>query len=376
MALRVALTAAACRTAHGDDLQAAWARVRTGDSALAPLEGFDAAAFGPVQGAQIWQEPEGPEDDPTLRILGPHGRILEAVAGAVHAADGLGDLPPERVGLFVGMGMVDAPLHDLQAAALASREADGAFSLTRFFAGGYRHIHPLWPLSMLGNVAAGQISIDLDIRGDNLVLASDADAGLRALLEGARSVARGACDAAIVGAVSGRITPATLARRALQDRREVAPGEGGAAFALRGNAQAPLAWLIGGATAFGPAGAGLAGPAADTFERVVRSALAEAGLAPGDLTLVFRHAEAPDAGQAADLRALDRLGIPPARVQESKSVYGHLGCGAPALDLALAVQALTEERLAPDGGRAGPRRAVILAGGAEGGAGALVVEVA
>lgn len=229
--MRVAITAAAMRSALGNEAAVTWRRIESGESAVGPVQGFDASGFPESRAAQIWIEPETQEDDPALRILGAHGRLLDAVAREVHDEAGLAAFAREEVGLFVGMGMLDSPAEDLAAAALAARDGGAAMSLRSLFAGAFRQIHPLWPLSMLNNVAAGQVAIDLDIRGDNLVLASDAAAGARAIYEAACSVAEGACRAALAAGVSGRVRPAVLARRALAGQAG-APGEGGAALVI------------------------------------------------------------------------------------------------------------------------------------------------
>lgn len=253
MSFPVAITATASRCALGDTDQAIDEAMAAGRSAVAPVRGFDASGFGDVQAAQLWTDAEGDEDDPQLRILGPHGRILEHVVREAYGAADLADLPRERIGLYVALGMVDASMKDLAPAAASARTAEGGVDLTRFFKSSYRLIHPLWPLSMLNNVALGQIATDLDIRGDNLVLASDASSGVRAILEAARAVSAGVVDAAIAAGVSERVCPAALARRALEgDGRP--PGEGGAAVVLRRVADAGgalAAQLAGGATAFG-----------------------------------------------------------------------------------------------------------------------------
>ncbi len=365
MALKIAITAHAVRTALGSDAATVWERVAAGTTAIAPVQGFDGSGFGKPKAAQIWTDADGPEEDPALRILGPHGRLLEAVARSTHDAAQLGRLAPERVGLFVGMGMVDSPIHDLVPAALASRDGQADMQLGAFFQGGYRAIHPLWPLSMLNNVAAGQVSIDLDIRGDNLVLASSADAGMRALLEGARSVQRGDCRAALVAGVSGRITPFTYKRLALQGRSAVTPGEGGAALALAAgeDSESASAHLTGGATAFGSAQDG-SGPDAGAWQRAIEAALLEAERPATAVTRVFLHAEG--CGEAHEQAALAACGLDATPTVVTKRALGHTGAGAPAIDLTLALAALP--------GVAGP--ILILAGGPEGGAGALVVEAA
>ena len=365
--MRIAVTAAALRSALGDDPREVWKRLEADETALAPIEGFDASGFGDPKAAQLWTEPEGIEDDPALRILGSHGRILDAAARSAHDQAGLADVARERVGLFVGMGMVDAPVHDLAAAALASRSGGAPMKLDAFFGGAYRDVHPLWPLSMLGNVAAGQVSIDLDIRGDNVVLSSDADASLRAMLEGARSLDRADCDAALVGGVSGRVSPQALARLALQERLgPVELGEGGAVLALARDAGAgALAWITGGASAYGRSLEG-PGPDHEAWDRAVRGALEAAGVTAGDVDLVFLHADGHSDSDRTEREALAAAGLDGVRHVRTKEGLGHTGAGAAALDLALATAALQD----------GAARVLILASGPLGGAAALVVEAA
>lgn len=189
----------------------------------------------------------GIEDDPQLRILGSHGRALESVLKRVHDEAGFDALPRERVGLYVATGMIDSAPDELVPAVEASRDAEGALDMKRFFAGGYRAVHPLWPLSMLGNVAVGQIATDLDIRGDNLVLAPDAVAGVRAFLEAFHAIRDGVVDAALVAGVDEIAGPAFDARRRGFD----GPFATGASAVALGGPHAPLGWLLGGATASG-----------------------------------------------------------------------------------------------------------------------------
>jgi len=368
MGERVAITAVALRVA---DLP-----TDTETVGLLPLEGFDASGFGDPLGAQIWRTPEEPEDDPALRILGPHGRLFDALARAVHEDAGLASYPRERVGLFAGMGMVDSPVGDLITAAASSRSDDGV-DWEAFYGGAYRAIHPLWPLSMLNNVAVGQVSIDLDIRGDNLVLASDAVAGLRALLEAAASVRDDACDAAVVGAVSGRIGPAALARLALEDRADIPLGEGGAAFVFerervaRDRGARIHGYLSGAATAFGALD-GMTGPSANAVTRAVAGAIARSGREPEDIDEGYLPVRCGSQAHDALIEGLGQAGFLPRLVTQSWCEFGHLGAGAPAADLAIALQRL--QGRAPEDETW--RGAVVVAFGADGGVGALVVEAA
>jgi 3-oxoacyl-(acyl-carrier-protein) synthase len=182
--------------------------------------------------------------------------VLAACADRAHAQARGGEVPREDVGLYVATGMVDAALEDLAPAILASRDGAGRLDVARFFAAGFRAIHPLWPLAMLNNVAVGQVAADLDVRGDNLVFACEADAGVRAFQEALAALEEGAVRLALVGGVAEPVSPASLARRRLRGQG-APPGEGGAVVALehpdsaRGRGVRVLGWVAAAALASG-----------------------------------------------------------------------------------------------------------------------------
>ena len=407
MSTRVAIIAAAARTALGPDLDGTWERLSAGESALAPLVGFDVSGYGDPWAAQIWTEPATPEDDPAMRILGRHGHLLEQVIADVHERSRLESSPRDRIGLFVSIGMADSVVDDLAPAVRASRDETGRLDLGRFFAGGYRHVHPLWPLAALNNVAAGQISIDLDLRGDNFVLSSQADGGVRALLEAMHALQDGAADSALAGGVAEPIGPASLARLGLRgvlgdgaaaplsaDGAGVSPGEGAAAFLLQREvalgASWPLAFLRGGATTWGRA-PDRAGPTEDAFRRALGQALDAARLDGRDVDAVFLAAEGRADQDGAELAAVREVCGEACRLASTQGAIGHTGSGAPALNVALALRALSDGVVPPTitrepllssavgrvGRVEGPlRRVVVMAAGHEGGVGAVVLEAA
>lgn len=256
-------------SALADDPAALVAAIEAGHSAVEPLS-EDLAGLGGIEGrvALAARRTPGPDelfadDDPTLRILGPHGRTLLSLATPLHDAVGGARIPRQRVGLFLALGMVDSPAQELARAVEASTdvgEAGASIDHDRFYGGAFRQIHPLWPLSMLGNVAGGQLAIDLDIRGDNLALASECDGGVRALLEATRAIRQGRIDAALVGAVAEPVTPASLARLALRgpvahaDVEGLVPGEGAVCMWLEttDTCPTPRGRIMAGTTRFEP----------------------------------------------------------------------------------------------------------------------------
>ena len=333
--------ALALHTVLGTDPELLLEAVELSRSGLAPLPHWPGPGDAPSL-ACLPGDPEDVEDDPALRILGPHGRTLEPVMRALYQAAYVGRLPPDRVGLHVGMGAVDSVAAELAPALRGSRHADGSVDFKRFFARGYKLLHPLWPLSMLNNVAAGQIATDLDVRGDNLVTSSDAPGGARALLEAARTVRDGTVTGSLAAGVAESIGPASLARRTLigplataADPEGQRPGDGAAALWLEPAAQARLAGrptdvqLAGGATTFRSRAPG------EALARAIPLACARAGVALEDLALVMLHqpgAPLDDAEQQAVARAMGRDA---ARLHPSRSL-GDLGAAAPALHCALA----------------------------------------
>jgi 3-oxoacyl-(acyl-carrier-protein) synthase len=374
---RVAILAAECVTALGADLASTEEALLAGRRGVAAIEGFDATAFGSDAAARLGPlAPTTPADGPT-RVVTPHGLLLERLAGTVHAAAGGSAFPRDLVGLYVALGMVDSDPEALRPALAASREGTGPFDLTRFFQGGFRAIHPLWPLAMLNNVAVGQLAADLDVEGDHVVLAAEADAGARALGSGADAVREGTTRLALVAGIGETLAPAALLRARLRGRAGFVLGEGGAALALGTPTEAvpALGHVSGEAFTFERSPDG-AGPSANAFERAAREALARAGARPEEIGVLFVEGDGVEEAQARRAlfgRRTDLAVVAPAMA------LGHLLAGAPVLAVALATRILAAGR-APSTALGRPRtvphgtRALVLAGGSGGGAGALVVE--
>ena len=407
---RSVIVAADVWTALGRDLDETWSALLAGRTAVAPVTGFDASGFGDPHAAQVWAEAAESEDDPVLRILGRHGQLVDVVLKRLHEAAGLAVAPRDRVGLYVCTGQSDTPIGDLAPAVKLSRDGDGAFDRKKFFAGAFRRLHPLWPLAILQNVAVGQISIDLDIRGDNVVLSSEGDASVRSITEAAHAVADAAADHVLVGGASTAVSAAHLARLGLRgDLGQgpatpgsitgdgCSPGEAAGAILLEREGtlgeHRPLADLRGGATVFHRA-EGRTGPTEDAFRRAIEGALGASGVEGRDLDAVFLHAEGSAGQDAAEIRAVAELegtsGNGP-RLVATKGALGNTGGGAPVVDVALAVRAIETGILPPTVTRGAVqeefrgrlhdkpvegelRRILVITAGSLGGAGALVVE--
>jgi 3-oxoacyl-[acyl-carrier-protein] synthase II len=365
---RAVVTGVGVWTPLGTDAAATWAALTARQTAVAPIRGFDPGAFAVRVAAVL-----APLDEDALgvqpregRILGVPGLALLGAAREAARAAGLADagVAAERLAAFVAMGAPDPNPDDL-APALVRAGGTGGPDLPAFYGGTYCEIDPLWPLTMLNNVGFSLVAIHLAAKGENLVLAPGADAGVAALIEAAAAVRDGRAAAAYAGGASEAVTPWGLSRAlrlGLVGPDGAAPGEGAGclvlepADAVRPRRACPLAAVAGWAERTGDAEA-----AADALA----AALAAAGGGPVDA--VFWNA----AG-ALGREAVTRV-APGALLVDHAPVWGHAMAGSAAMDAALAARAIGTGDPLP-GGPPGPlRRALVVGHGAGGGYAALVL---
>ncbi|MFD8233558.1 ketosynthase chain-length factor [Streptomyces sp. NPDC059696] len=210
----------------------------------------------------------------------------------------------------------------------------------------------------------GQVSIRHGMRGPCGVICGEQAGGLDALGQsrrlldtGSRLVLSGGTDASLCpyGLVAqlstGRLSTEDDPARAYLPFDAAAsgyvPGEGGAILVVE-SAEAATARgvpaygeLLGYAAGFDPAADGTT-TRHSVLVSVVRRALADAGLAPGDVDVVFADASGTPAEDLAEARALTEVfgpgGVP---VTAPKTLTGRLYAGGAALDVATALLALS-----------------------------------
>ncbi len=240
---------------------------------------------------------------------------------------------------------------------------------------GPRKLSPFTVPSFLANLAAGQISIRHGFKGPLGAPVTACAASVQALGDGARLIASGEADVVVAGGAEACIdrvslgafaaaralstgfteTPSRASRPYDRDRDGFVMGEGAAVLVLESAAHAQargarvLAELIGyGTTA--DAHHMTSGPEdGDGALRAMRIALAQAGLAPGDIDHLNAHATSTQVGDAGELMAIRRLfgaGRGPA-VSATKGATGHLLGAAGALEAVFTILALRDGVLPP-----------------------------
>jgi 3-oxoacyl-[acyl-carrier-protein] synthase II len=303
------------------------------------------------------------------------GRSLRLPAAAV------GELPRHvlsgKVDRSVSLGVAAAmeAWHESGAASVPAEEAGvvagtsrGPFGTWMETSAALRRGRAVPPrFAAAGTLAAlsGAVAMLTGARGPAMTVSATCASGAAAIaaaaemlvLRRARAVLAGAAEAPLhAGVLSGMDAAGLLgahddAARACRPfdrtRNGLLAGEGAAFLVLerashaRARGAPVLGVLSGWATA--AEGEGRAGVGADgrALARVVSSALAVAGVAPGDVDYINAHGTGTvlnDAAEAAALRAVFPHGVPP--VSSTKAVTGHCLGASPALEAVICLRAL------------------------------------
>ena len=290
--------------------------------------------------------------------------LLLALAAAADAMRDAGleagvDADPERIGCVVSTG--GGGLETYEEHAVRRRER-GRSAISPFLAPG-----------ILTNMAAARIALKYGLRGPSTSITTACAAGAQSVAEGLRLLREGAADVVVCGGVDtplhptvaatffnakvtahGFADPAAASRPFDRDRNGFVLAEGAAVLVLErpehADARGAAGWadVVGWAsstdafhvTAPRPDGSGAAA--------CLRRALADAGIAPGDVGHLNAHGTGTKVGDLAEARAVRAVfGDAGPAVSATKSVLGHtLGAGG-AIEAAVTAVTLARGQLPP-----------------------------
>jgi 3-oxoacyl-[acyl-carrier-protein] synthase II len=295
-----------------------------------------------------------------LQLAGVDRVSQMAVAAAdlaVKDAGSLGNVDPERLGVYVGCGM------------------GGAGSLELAYTTGGGRVPPLTVPAFMPNAPAAHVAMRQKALGPVITYSVACSSSAVAIAEAAKAIEAGEVDVAIAGGTEALIVPGVvLAWQALQTLASFEPGE--VARAVRPFASDRTGFGLGEGAAFlvlesaahararqARVYAELAGwgiscdathltkPDAPGQARALRAALRRAGLQAKDIGYCNAHGTATKIGDVVECEALNNVwgsGIEQLRVSSTKALHGHLLGAAGALEAAITVMAVNQRKLPPN----------------------------
>jgi len=361
---RVAVTGLGLVTPLGLGTAVNWQALLSGRSGIGPITRFDVSAYATRIAGQV------PGFDPLAYIDRKEVRKMDlfiqfALAAAELAVEDAaiprGLLESDRCGVYVGSGI----------GGIGSIEETHKVLLER----GPSRVSPFFLIQTIINEASGQISIRFRAKGPNSATATACATSSHSIGDAFRLIARGDADIMLAGGAEAPITPLSVAgfsnMKALSERNDE-PQRASRPFdaARDGFVMAEGAGILvleemeaaqrRGARIYAElAGYGMSGDAfhvsapsldGDGAVRVMRAALADAGVVPAEVTFINAHGTSTPFNDKIETLAVKKVFGEHARrlaVSSTKSMTGHLLGATGAVEAAYSVLCLREQTMTP-----------------------------
>ncbi|MFE0776988.1 beta-ketoacyl-[acyl-carrier-protein] synthase family protein [Streptomyces sp. NPDC058861] len=345
----VVVTGLGAITPLGGDVESTWNALLAGESGIrgGVLPGHEKAGLPDVVAGTMATDPADSLSPVRARRLDRSQQAALVAAAEAWADAGAPRVDQDRLASAIGTGIGGVQT--------LLREDDVLETA------GARRVSPRTVPMLMPNAAAALVSIEYGARAGVYTPVSACSSGAEAIALGARLIRAGEADVVIAGGTEAAITPITVAgfvqaqalsrytaepasasRPFAADRSGFVLGEGAAVVVLE---SAEHAAARGARVRAVLAGAGIAAdahhitaPAADGSGQIaaMRKALAQAGLAPGQIAHVNAHATGTPVGDIAEARAIGKV-FGRATVTAPKAALGHLFGAAGAIEALVAV---------------------------------------
>lgn len=358
MERRVVVTGMGAVTPVGNDLETTWASIKAGKHGFAPISAFDTSNFHCKIAAELKDfEPEVHMDKKAVRRMEKFSRYAVASAVMALADSGLNieDEDAYRVGCSIGSGVGSIPAMETEHKRMLEKNND--------------KIAPLFVPMFISNMAAGNVSIHLGLKGKNIDVVTACASGTNSIGEAYRTIQYGDADVMFAGGTESCISPLGIAgfssltalslsedpdRCSIpfdKDRNGFVMGEGAGIVvleelehALKRNAKI-YAEVVGygcSADAYHitspeESGAGAA--------RAMLNAVNDASIAPTDITYINAHGTSTHHNDLFETRAIKLAFGDHAKnikVNSTKSMIGHLLGAAGAVEFIVCAKELQE----------------------------------
>ncbi|SNT40065.1 ketosynthase chain-length factor [Rhodococcoides kyotonense] len=351
MTTAVAFTGLGVVAPSGQDAETHWKQTETTASFIAPISRFDATGYSTTLGGEVrdFDDTSGipgrlvPQTDYSTRL----SLIATGQALADSGID-LDAIDPYRIGVVSASSMGGFTF--------------GQRELQKLWSQGPQYVSAYQSFAWFYAVNTGQVSIRHGLKGPANAVVSDQSGGLDALGQARRQIRKGAL-AMVAGGVDGALCPFGMAGYLSAGGLSTAtdpdgaylpfsaagaghvPGEGGAYLILEDSEHARAreadiyGYLAGYASTFSPSGVGPSGVRA--LVGAIGTAVADAGLVPADIDVVFADAHGTKDQDDDEIGAIvEVFGVRGVPVTAPKAGIGRLYAGGGALDVATALLAI------------------------------------
>jgi 3-oxoacyl-[acyl-carrier-protein] synthase II len=351
-------------TPVGIGVDPTWEAIKTGRSGIRPIQAFDAALFNCRIAGEV------SDFDPALYIekkeIKKMGRFIQFAIAATEFAlqnSGFHVLPEEaeRTGVLIGSGIGGFEVIEREHRILLEK--------------GPSRISPFFIPATIINLASGQVSIRTGAKGPNSATATACTTSSHAVGDSYRLIQRGEAEVMICGGTEAAVTPMGIggfaAMRALSQRNDdpcrasrpwdldrdgFVVGEGAGILILEDYDHAVrrganmLAEVVGYGMSADAYHITSPSEDGDGAYRVMRNALADAGIEPHQIDYINAHGTSTPVGDRIETTAIKRTFGEHAykvAVSSTKSMTGHLLGGAGGLEAGLCALAIRDQIAPP-----------------------------
>jgi 3-oxoacyl-[acyl-carrier-protein] synthase II len=349
--------------AVGQDRETSWQALKAGQNGIAPLENFDTEGFKVHFGGEVKGFDPGVAMDP--KEVRKADRFSQLAMVAAHEAmQQSGFENPEdpfRAGVIIGSGIGGMLTFEEQHSRLINRGARG--------------VSPMFIPMMIGDMAAGLVSIRYGFKGANYCTVSACASGGHAIGAAYDQIMLGHADVMISGGAEAAICPMALAgfanMKALSTRNDdpqtasrpfdlerdgFVLGEGAGILVLESeeHARARGAAILGEITGYGMTGDAyhMTQPDNDGLGAIgsMQQAMRTSGIEPGQVGYINAHGTSTpfnDKGESKAIRTVFGDHADTLKVSSTKSMIGHLLGAAGAVEAVITTMALKDGILPP-----------------------------
>ncbi len=348
----------------GVGTEATWSAVLNGKSGISRITAFDASQFTCQIAGEI--RDFRPEDFMEKKEIRKTGRFIQFALAASDFATSMAGLKvtpedAERVGVYIGSGIGGFEVIEREHRNLLEK--------------GPSRISPFFIPATIINLASGYVSIRTGAKGPNSATSTACTTSAHAIGDSFRLIQHGDADVMICGGSEAPICAMGIggfaAMRALSTRNDAPEkasrpwdkerdgfvvGEGAGLLVLEEleRAKARGATILAEIVGYGMSGDAyhITAPSedGDGAYRVMRNALRDAGIEPGQIDYINAHGTSTDLGDKAETLAVKRCFGEHAyklAISSTKSMFGHVLGGAGGLEAGVTVLALRDQVAPP-----------------------------